>query len=347
MLKKVLFIIIFILLVLSVWADKKAVLDELSRPSAIHIDMGRIYIVDFPHVYIYSGEDLSFIKSFGSAGAGPAEFLRYARLHFHADYIIVQSSTRFSYFSREGKYIREEKVPVHFDRGVKLFGRKLVVSRRNPGKENEQELNLTVNFYNFDFQKEKEIFRQKYFIQLNDRVNAIYLPEVDRRASIRFFVNQDKIFIEGENGETGNIYVFDQNGEKLYTINHTFEKLKVSGKHIEAVEEWHRIKKRRLYPILKERNQLYTPPYFAAIHYLRLADNKIYIIPYKKKAGKNQLYIFDLKGELLNRVPAPLVEENLFNFYPHTIKNGKLYQLLDNDEEWELRISKIQQPNQS
>jgi hypothetical protein len=43
MLKKILFIIILILLVLTARADKMAVLDELSRPSATHTVMGRTY----------------------------------------------------------------------------------------------------------------------------------------------------------------------------------------------------------------------------------------------------------------------------------------------------------------
>lgn len=339
--KKILFILLIILLVILGPAKTQTILDELIRPSAIYVDAGRVYIVDFPSIYIYSEKDLALIKKFGGEGAGPAEFLRFARLHFHTDHIIVQSSGRFTYFSRQGKYIREEKVPVKFDRGVRLFDGKLVVSHMDPGKENEKELNLTVNIYNLDFHREKEIFRQKYYIQLNFPVNAIYLPQVDRRTGIRFAVNQDKIFIEGEDGETGSIYVFNRDGEPVYTIRHEFDRLMVTEEHVRAAEEWFKMKGRRLFSILKQRKQLFTPKYFAAVRYLRMADNKIYIIPYKKESGTSRLYIFDLKGKLLKKVPVPVKEENLFHFYPLTIKGDRLYQLVDNDEEWELHISPI------
>ncbi len=314
--------ILFILAVLSattLFAEKLAVFDRLIRPAGFYMNNGYLFIVQFPHIYMHSLKDFRLIKRVGKKGEGPQEFLRYARLYFQPDTIIVHSENRFSYFTKDLKYIKEERVPVQFSRGVSLMGDQLVVSHTVPGKNKNEETDLTVNIYDWSFKKVKEIYRQKYYFQMNRDINAIYLPEVDRRSGIRFAVRGDRIFIEGEDGETGNIYVFNKKGEKIYTIKHEFEKLEVTDEHIQAVVAWHKLKKRRLYDILKRRNQLYTPDYFAAIRFMGVTDDKIYIIPYKKKAGKNRFFIFDLEGKLLKEVDAPIEEKSLFSFFPAAI----------------------------
>jgi len=64
---------------------------------------------------------------------------------------------------------------------------------------------------------------------------------------------------------------------------------------------------------------------------------------YVVDAGNNRLLSFDLEGKLLKQVAAPIVEESIFSFYPSTIKDGKLIQLIENEkEEWELHITGIE-----
>lgn len=163
---------------------------------------------------------------------------------------------------------------------------------------------------------------------------------------IRFSVWDNKIFFEGEDGENGNIYVYDFNGQQIDTLHLEFEKLKVTKEHKQAVEDYYKLRRSRLLAIAKARRLLYWPDFFPAVHYQRIVDKKIYVIPYKKKQGKSQLFIFNLKGELLKQVDFPVVEETMFSFYPNTIKNGKLYQLLENqDEDWELHVHEIDQEN--
>jgi hypothetical protein len=341
--KKIIFVFLTILLAATLWAETVAVFDDIIKPESLYLTDNHIFIVEFPHIYVYSLKDFTLIKKFGQRGEGPGEFIRFVRLHFQPDFIIAHSQTRFSYYTKDFEYIKEVKVPIQFNRGAAPIGDQVVVSHTVPGIENPQEVDLTVNLYDANFKKIKEIFRQRYYFQLHRDVNVIYLPEVDRRTGIRFFVYRDKIFIEGEDGVTGNIYVFNKNGERIYTIKHEFERLKVTDEHVKAVVEWHRVNKRRLYDILKQRKQLYTPDYFPAIRSLNVGDDKIYIIPYKKKKGKNRLFIFNLKGKLLKEMDAPLKESSIFSFYPFAIKGGKVFQLLENeDEKWELHVTDIQ-----
>jgi len=340
-----LFLLLLLFLVsrtIPLFPEKVAEFSQLGNPSALEVNNDHLYIIEFPVIYVYSLKDYRLIKKFGKQGEGPGEFIQYARLHFLDETIIVQSQTRFSYFTKDWKYIKDRKTPITFDRGAKPMGDQWVVSHTVPGKEDLNQTDLIVNIYDSNFNKIKEVYRQKYYFQIGKPINGIYLPEVYRRQGIRFFVWDNKIFIEGEDGETGNIYVYDNTGQKINTLHHEFEKVKVTKEHEKSVEDYYQLRRRRLLTIVKKRGWLFWPDFFPAVHDQRVVDNKIYVIPYKKKQGKLQLFIFNLKGELLKQVDFPVVEETMFSFYPYTIKSGKLYQLFENqDEEWELHMTEI------
>ncbi len=326
-----------------VYSERVVALDEVKAPSALYLHGDHFYIVEFPLVYDYSLKDFRLTRKFGKEGEGPGEFLLFARLHFQPDYYIIHSQTRFSYYDRDWKYLKDEKVPIDFDRGVQLMGDRLVVSHTVPGKNDLDQTDLVVDIYDSKFKKVKEVYRQKYYFQVGKPVNGIYLPEVGRRHGLRFSIWDNKIYIEGEDGETGNIYVYDNQGRKIDTLHLEFEKVKVTAEHKKAVEEYYNLKRRRLFMIVKSRGWLYWPEYFPAVRYIGLGDNRIFVIPYRKKQGKNQLYIFDLKGKLLKQVDMPEVEETIFSFYPFAIKDGKFYRLVENqDEEWELHVNEIE-----
>lgn len=323
--------------------EKVTVLNEVKAPSGFYLHGDHLYIVEFPLVYDYSLKDFHLLKKFGKQGEGPGEWLRFARLHFHPDYFIIQSQTRFSYYNLDWKYLKDEKVSLHFDRGVQLMGDRFVVSHTDPGKNDPNQTDLVVNIYDSNFKKTKEVYRQKYYFQVGKPVNGIYLAEDGRRTGIRFSVRDNKIYIEGEDGETGNIYVYDNQGQKIDTLHLEFEKLKVTAEHKKAVEDYYKLRHRRLFDIVKARGWLSWPDYFPAVRYVGLVDNRFFVIPYMKKQGKNQLFIFDLKGKPLKQVDMPEVEETMFSFYPFAIQDGKLYRLVENqDEEWELHVTEIE-----
>ena len=84
------------------------------------------------------------------------------------------------------------------------------------------------------------------------------------------------------------------------------------------------------------------PEIFPPIRDFRIADFHIYVLPYAKENGNICLYTFDLNGKFVNKKPVPLKEQSIMEFYPYTIQDGTLYQLVENDnEEWELHITAI------
>ena len=48
---------------------------DLMRPGRIMVDKDKLYILEFPHIYIYSLDDFRLIKKFGRQGEGPQEFM--------------------------------------------------------------------------------------------------------------------------------------------------------------------------------------------------------------------------------------------------------------------------------
>jgi hypothetical protein len=78
-----------------------------------------------------------------------------------------------------------------------------------------------------------------------------------------------------------------------------------------------------------------------------VADERIYVLTFKEIEGKSELLILDMKGQLLKRVPVPLLQIDslrpaVMNRY--TINNHKLYRLVRNKErQYELHITELNQ----
>jgi hypothetical protein len=48
-----------------------------------------------------------------------------------------------------------------------------------------------------------------------------------------------------------------------------------------------------------------------------------------------------MKGKLVEKIPVKIEEKNILELYPFFIKGRKLFQLVENEEEWELHIKSI------
>jgi hypothetical protein len=86
------------------------------------------------------------------------------------------------------------------------------------------------------------------------------------------------------------------------------------------------------------------PDYFPPISSFFIDNNKVYAGTYNLQGDTLEFYIFSLKGKLLKKqfVTFSFIEGSL-QPYPLTMKNGKLYQLIENEEEeWELHVSKFE-----
>jgi hypothetical protein len=110
--------IILILFSIFVSGKKLAVLPGLVNPFEFIIDADRIYIPDEASIFVYSLKDCTLIKKFGKEGEGPQEFFlnraggnNQVGIFFKDDRLLVSSFGRMSYFTKDGEYLQEIKIP--------------------------------------------------------------------------------------------------------------------------------------------------------------------------------------------------------------------------------------------
>ena len=323
-------------LVNAVYAKKIATFPELNRPNNFVIDGDRLFISDCPSVYIYSFNDgdIQLMKKFGEVGNGPGEFKKVLSSFYiiiRPGYIFVNSRGKISYFTRTGEFIREKNVA-----GVgysfsplndKILGRKVI--------HDNNKLYLTIKMFDSDLKELAELTRQ---------LNA-YQPEVkDIKAfSVAFSMTTggNKIFAVTSVDFT--IKIFDYQGKLLHTIDekNRIKRIKIENKHKEDYHNYMTIVFPE-YQRLKER--VVFPEYFPAIRGLSYigGKEKLYVITWKQKNSNSEFFIFDTKGTFIKKAFLPIKEQNVLRFYPYKLKDGNVYQLIENDDgDWELHINPI------
>ena len=334
--KKIYLFILFITLASVGFAGKEAVLQELNKPNALVVDRDKLFVTEGATIYIYSLKDFTLQKKFGSEGEGPREFKGGASLLALPDRLLINSINKVSFFTRDGKFIKEIRLETSF---LELypFGENFVGMVN--ATENKKRYTL-FNIYDSNFEKVKEIHRAEFFFQpMRGKVDPIAMAGPDG-GSGRSPVFGNKFFLGGDEGVMD---IFDIKGNKLYSINLEIEKLKFTENDKKRYLNFFKThpNTRERFEVLKK---MFTfPDYFPLIRNAFITDNKIYIRTYKIKNGKSRFYIFDLKGKLLKKVFLPIAEMNAIDKNPYTIKNGKIYQLIENfdEEEWELHVTAL------
>ena len=88
------------------------------------------------------------------------------------------------------------------------------------------------------------------------------------------------------------------------------------------------------------------PAYYPGVKFFDVSDDKIYVFSHVKKAGRSELYICDLKGNLIKKIYINMPEMNPQDVFPIIkVRNGNIYQIIENEEDEEaidLYITKIQ-----
>jgi hypothetical protein len=74
-----------------------------------------------------------------------------------------------------------------------------------------------------------------------------------------------------------------------------------------------------------------------------ITDDKIYVLTYYKEDNKSEFIVLDLKGNFITRIMFPLAHSIFLEPYPYTIYEGKLYQIVENQETetWEMYTTDI------
>jgi hypothetical protein len=342
--KKLKFVFVLLMLLTTLmFAEKAATFPELTKPFLIHTDETQLYIADGPHVFIYSLQDYNLVKKFGGVGDGHGEFRVDSNrsggsvvIFLQSDSIVANSSGKVSIFSKDGKYRECFSVKPGISR-LQPLGKQFV--GETFFKSTKKDIYyLSRDIYDRQIKWVEEILKQKAFYQIKGELNPFYLIGPITH------VYDNKVFIIMEMSEIG-VFKFEESVKKLHSIKPDDEKLPIAEyykkKFHNGFKNYPPLKKS--YDMVKDR--LKFPKYFPAIRFFHVADNKVYILTYKKIGEKSEFAIYDINGEFLKKIMTPLVERNDFGFlyYPYTINNDKLYQIVENPDEkkWELHVTAI------
>jgi hypothetical protein len=329
---------LFLLFILEsfIFSEQIIPLSGILKPQRIYVHQEQLFITEGARICIYSLKDFSLQKKFGKRGEGPGEFKESGegiKLDFNTDHIIVTSTGRISYFSRDGQFIKEVRIsnPRSFEfqkLGNIFVGKEFLVE--------EKGVFFTINLFDKNLKKSKEIYRYKHpFFPRSKPINPVSL----RKST--FYVYQEKIFYDDE---AGTIHVLDNSGKELYSILPRYEPVEITEIHKKRYLTFWRTDIRAEFEAFK--NRLKFPDEFPPIRNFHILADKIYIITHQEKNNQCKMLVLDIKGKLLKETYVSLVDINmlipdLYNYY--TIYKDKLYILRDNQdtEEWELYIERI------
>jgi len=298
------------------------------------VDDTRLYVAENAAVYIYSLEDFKLIKSFGRKGQGPQEFQIFSHIPItidvSTDKLIVSSIMKISYFSKQGEFIKEVRA-----QGMALYLQPLGDGFLGRSHVNYNGCNhAVVNIYDAKLNKLKEAYRVKDPYQGPGKGYNV----LDKVFVFRAY--KDKILVPGKDDAA--IDVFDRELNKLFSIHLDQERRKIDPGTRKRLA--HLMKTN---PNTKEAYELIRPlifpGYFPVIASFFVDNDTIYVMTWKKENGSNEFFTYDMKGKFKKRLLIPIKYETELSAYPMTVKNGKLYQLVENEnkEEWEFHVSNI------
>jgi hypothetical protein len=317
---------------LCIFADKVATFPQINKVDNFSVDSSQIYISEGISVFIYSQKDFKLVKKFGKKGEGPEEFSFFARVEPQKNNLIINSMGKISFYTKEGKYIKEIKSR---SGSRNFFFLPLGQGFVGAGfRQDRGTFYQTINLYDDTLAKSREIFKYKSVFQMGKKMNPL---EVQGR---QYQVAQKKILIDQPDGS---IKVFDQAGSHLTTIKGNYQKIKFTSEHKQALIESYKANPqiRGVYNQFKDMVQF--PKYFPPIQLFRTANGRVYVLTYKRENGRAECYIYNLDGRLIKQALIPMFDKSPQEPFPFAILNGKIYQIYENidDEEWELHINKI------
>lgn len=317
-------------------AGKIVPLPELTKATKLAVFGDEVFVVNDRYtVMIYSAPDFKLKRQFGKKGAGPGEFKRPIRLSILPDFILVDSQDRLSWFSREGKLLKQKN--------------KSTGSRHIPFKDNfivksvqflsRQKSETKFRICDSEFNEINVLHKFSREIPLLGGPNAPPIKEwqmVHPYYDIHYDAAAGKIFVF-DSSKGFYINVFDEKGQNLYTIDKTEEigNTKVPDEYKDKKNK--EFKDSGFWRELREPEMVY-PKYFPAYEWAAVDKGKIYIQTFKRKNDRARFFVLNLEGKVLKEIYLPVVANR-----DHTVSDGTLYNLVENEETetWELHIYKM------
>jgi hypothetical protein len=339
--KQILILIIVILFSFTMFGAKVATLPDLLNPGTMSMDDRQLYVVEKTTIYIYSLKDFKLVKKFGKAGEGPKEFRLpqgggsniSVQVFPQKNNLFISSVGKILYFTKDGNFIKEFRTPPETQLfsffqpfGDKIIGLSVVIE----GQTNSSFVSI---LYNNRMAREKELSKTKYMQGGSMEIPPdVYSPVVwNNKMAIR------------EDGKGISVGIYDLKGKKTASIVRACENLKLTqvykDRYFEMLKNEPAVKPFIDYLKKITKFKEFLPP----IQNLYADNNTLYILTFKENKGQFEFFIYDFNGKFIKQVFLPFSYSQGIMPDPTTIKNGKLYQLIENSdtEEWELHMMEI------
>lgn len=339
MIKKIAATVLILFVSLSLFAKTEIIpMEDVNKPGVpfMWADEQRVYVSENESVLIFSLKDMKLIKQFGKRGEGPQEFMLNPAipmwLDVLGDSIIVESFGKLSWWTKEGRFIKEFKMPNPLILRIMPFGKNFVGMSQIQGGSTWLQ---TLSIYDDKLQPVKQVLSMPNAFSPGKGTNAIDILPLHYVYGDKLFTSWDREF---------KIDVWDKEGKKLYQITTKFENRKVTAQDKKDMIEFFKTS-----PMTKTFFEMLKPFKFPekwpAIGYLSVENDKVYTLTTSQFEDRNisEVFILDLKGKLLKKTKIPVQLDGPVMPYPMIIKNNKLYQLVENidDEQWEMHITEI------
>jgi hypothetical protein len=332
-------LILSVFVSLTLGSTERVVFTEPINPTQLLMDDERIYVADFPHVFIYSKTDYSLKAKLGGDGEGPGRFqfhpgsLVNKTAAFNIDIcsgqLMVSSQGKLSFYKTDGTYIRELKTSHRHDHRFSMIGDTYLGLTSRRGRDGLFYIRL--NLYNSTLKPVKEIFQFKRFSQPpKGDLHVVY------DQGVIYDTDSTNIFVTAVGREGSVIDVFDRSGRKMYSISHEYETPVVSEQDRLRYMDFYRAGPLK-YVWERFKKQIRFPSHFPGLRDFRVNDGNIYVLTFMKSNRESEIIVFGLKGNFIRKVRIPLAENDIY-LYPYCIFQGHCFQLKENPDEecWEL-----------
>jgi len=316
--------------------------DDYYRSPLLRIDAGKIYIVDqaLKMGFIYDRSDLKKKAEFGGPGEGPGEFPHISNFTINTQFIYVSGMGRLSIFSRDGKYIKDIKSP-SIGYGYSPIGNNFIGTANITRNPDPNYINLQFNLYDSQLKKKKELLKTTIHVNCGIEGGQEFIYLIDDHAAA--VVYNDTVFI-GTTEKGFSFSIFNIDGRNHYDIKVDVEKRKITGEERQKkIDSLRSFLGEKLFKAEYERKKIKFkfPDYYPAYRAFFVNDGRIYVFCYPQDK-QNEVYILDLKGNILGKRFIPTSDIGGVNSRYHCMYNGNLYEMrLGPNDENELHEIKI------
>ncbi len=339
--KKIIFILLMLLIALNlVQAEKLADLEEINKPELMEIVGDTLLLVEGAEIYSYDIKDLKFKKKFGRKGEGPGELKTSPSV---TNYIIPLKDSFFTVsmdkvilFSLEGDVIKEFKIPL-FTNYLYPVKDNFFALRFKPGDKGVAYFEAVILDENL---KTIKVFHKQKMSGGQNRVDLT-------ADGVNIGISGDKIYIENTH-EGFLISVYDLNGNSAGEIRKDFKKVSFTDeyrKHAENMLKENPLIKELGWENFKKIVKFTNGDFLPVIQDMVIDNGLIYAKTNTLKDNKAEFIVLDLNGKIIKKIflPAPIEMDVVSKIFSRPVRfykiyNGKYYYLKENiDEEmWEL-----------